>query len=98
MDERHDVDRAHVRVDTGVLVEVDARDSLARPGQQGGAQPARFAGQREDRAVVVGVGVDAEEGDAAGAGEGGGEGVDRRGVRPLGDVGDREEHGPSRRW
>ena len=57
-------------------------------------QRPRLGGEREDGAVVVGVGVAVEHARAAG-GEGGADGVEDRGVAALGDVGDGEQHAQS---
>ena len=64
------------------------------PAAQRLVQRARLAGEREDGAVVVGVGVAVEHARAAG-GEGGADGVEHRGVAALGDVGDGEQHAQS---
>ena len=88
-DERHHVERPEARVHAVVAVEVDAVDDLARQ------QPDRLlgvaragAGEREDRAVVVGVVVHVEQRRAAR----GGERVEHRDVAALRHVGHALEH------
>src|SRR5204862_4188469 len=78
-----------------VLAQVDALDSLTRAREKRVAQRARLAAQRDDGAVVIGVGMNVEQ-----LGATGGERVcdlgDRDDVPPLRDVGDGEEHGVQR--
>ena len=50
-----------MRVDAGVGADVDARDRGARAAQERLGQLALASGEREHRAVVVGVGVEVEE-------------------------------------
>src|SRR3954468_1040662 len=91
MHQRGDVECADVRMQSPVRSEVDALDRLARAREERMTQRARLAAQRDDAAVVIGVGVDVEQPRAAG-----GEGVrdlrDGYGVPPLRHVGDGKEH------
>jgi hypothetical protein len=88
-DQRADVERPDRRVGAGVARHVDRLQRLLGAGDERLAQGARRAGEREDAAVVVGVGVAVEQGDAAA------ERLLHRGeaivVAPLGDVGNREQ-------
>ena len=90
VDDRRDVHGANARVDAVVAAQVDAGDRLTRAREQRGREHPRLPGERVDGAVVVGIGMDVEQPDA-GALEGAADGVDRRGVTPLGDVGDGEQ-------
>ena len=60
-DDRRDVERPHERVRARVIADVHARDDLARAVHERGRQRARRAGQRDRRAVVLGVGVEVEQ-------------------------------------
>ena len=66
--ERDHVDRAHAGVDTGVGAHVDAFDRLAGQPHGRQADPGRRAGEGQDGAVVVGVGMAVEELDAVDGG------------------------------
>ena len=74
-------------MDAVVAVEVDALERLGGAGNDARRQPPRASREREDAAVVVGVGVDVEQ---AGV-EGSGDGVDRASVAALGDIRNREQ-------
>ena len=75
-DEGADVDAAHARVDAAVLVYVEEVDGAPDEGEgaldDGRARP----GEGEDRAVMVGVGVNIEKDDLSRGGYGGGESVE----------------------
>ena len=58
--DRRDVERAHARVHARVRAHVDPLDRDARALRERAVQLARLAREREDGAVVVGVGVDVE--------------------------------------
>jgi hypothetical protein len=74
----------------GVAHDVDPLDGLAGAGgDRVGELPGR-AGEREDRAVVIGVGARVQQPGTA-CGEGGSDRIEDRIVAALGDVRDGEE-------
>ena len=93
-DDGRDVEGADVRVQPRIAGDVDALDR--HPGSVGErlVQGPRRGGQREDGAVVVGVGVAVEHARAAG-GERCADGVEDRAVAALGDVGNGQQHAQS---
>ena len=94
-DRRH-VERADARVRAAVAAQVDAVDALAGQRDQGVLQRQRLAGDGEDAAVVVGVGVDVEHPHAGHAGRRRpGPAIVPR-VAPLADVGDGVRRGRAR--
>ncbi len=91
-DDRADVERADRRVHALVTGHVDRLDRLLGAGGEGVQQRPRPAAEREDGAVVIGVGVAVEQGHSTR--EGHRQRFDRRGVAALGDVGYGEQrHG-----
>jgi hypothetical protein len=90
VDDRHHVERAHVRVDAGVRADVDARDRGARAAQQRLRHVPLPRGEREHGAIVVRVGVEVEE---ARRRERPPDGLERGEVTPLAHVG----HGHQKR-
>ena len=89
-DGRH-VQRADVGVHAVVPGEVDAPQGLAGTLEQRLGQLALRAGERHDRAVVVGVGVDVEDARAAAGGEGARDRSDSGRVPALGHIGRRQQ-------
>jgi hypothetical protein len=61
IDHRHHVQGAHVRMDARVGADVDARDHRARAAQERLRELPLPRGEREHRAVVIGVGVEIEK-------------------------------------
>ena len=55
-DERHDVDGAEARMLAGVRPQVDRRRCRLEQREHGGLERRRFAGQRQHRSVVRGIG------------------------------------------
>jgi hypothetical protein len=75
-------------MDTLVAAHVDAIDRETRERQRGALDRVRRAEIREDRAVVIDVGVYVEEAHAAGF-DGIAEGADQVAITSLADVGNR---------
>ena len=94
-DDRRDVERADVRVQAVVTCEVDPGDRLAGAGEQGVADARRRPGEREDRAVMVRVGVRrvGQQPDPRRAREGRADRSERRRVASLRHVRDGEQRG-----
>ena len=95
MDDGDDVDGADVRVQPVVDGEIDALDRRASAREQRVGERALRPGEREDRAVVVGIGVGfgRQQARAGSAGEPRPDRRERRRIRAVGDVGDGEECG-----
>jgi hypothetical protein len=66
VDDRRDVDGTHAGVDALVRLQIDGGDGLSGPADDGLGQLAGVAREGVRAAVVVGVGVDVEEGRAEG--------------------------------
>jgi hypothetical protein len=90
VDDRHHVERAHVRMDPGVGGDVDPRDRRARAAEQRLRHLPLPRRKREHRPVVVGVRVQVEE---AGGSERPPDRLERREVTALAHVG----HGHQKR-
>ena len=100
VDDRRDIERAHVRMlagvrgaATGAGHHVDALDRHARAAQQRVHELVGAPGEREHRAVVVGIGVDVQHARPVRslARERGGDHGDRVLVAPLRDVRHRQQ-------
>ena len=89
VDERHDVDRADVRVLATCRPKIDPRDGLAGARQERSGKRPRLAGKRKDGAMVVRILVAIEH--ASAGGEGVADRVQRRAVAAFGDVRHREQ-------
>jgi hypothetical protein len=89
-DRRH-VERPDVRMAAARRRQVDPLGRRPAPAASAGASSPGPAGEREHAAVVVGVAVGVEQA-RTGRGEGRADGLDGRGVAPLGDVRDGEQH------
>jgi hypothetical protein len=92
-DDRRHVERSHSWMDPSVLTEVDEIEGFFCPRCHGRRELAFLTGERQHRAVVVGVEVNVEQ---AGV-ECTRESMDRARVASGGDVGDSEERHPDRR-
>ena len=91
--ERHNVERAHVRVHADVfgvaiLPNVDAFNGYPPTGKQSSRQRALRAREREHRAVMVGIGVDVEQARGSSGRKCVGDRLDRRLSATLGHVWD----------
>ena len=84
--DRGDVERPHARVHARVRAQVDPLDRDPRALRERAVQLARLAREREDGAVVIGVGVDVEHARAAGC------------ERRADGLEDARGRGPRRRW
>ena len=91
-DERHDVDRSDAGMDAVVPAQVDELDRARRARDERLDQLSVVAREREDRAVVVRVGVDVEE--RRSRRERPPDLGDRRAVAPLGHVRHGLQHDP----
>jgi hypothetical protein len=91
-DERDDVDGADARVDALVRPEVDPLACSRGALDERAHEVVRLADEREDRAMVIGIGVEIEK--LRPPRERASDGRDRRRVTPLGDVRHRFQHDP----
>ena len=95
--ERHDIDGAETRMLAPVLPQVDGVERDGKERQRRRLDRRRVAGQREDGAVVGGVGRMVEQANARRLPDGLREALDDVGAAALADVGDRfdDRHAPS---
>ena len=86
--QRADVHAAEARVFTGVLAHVDELGTHPRGADGSLDDLRRLAHEGEDGPIGGAAGVDVQQGDSVGRADGVGDGVENRGIAPLGEVGD----------
>ncbi len=74
--------------DVAILSDIDALNGHLRPGEQGARQRALGAGEREHRAVMIGIGVDVEQTRGSSGRERSADRVNCRLSTTLGDIWD----------